>query len=145
MAWLGSAGLRAELFAVLFALFVGLLLISFVAVVRAVCAAAREAWLRSTCAVVRFAGSGTRRGGGDRYVRLVQVKALQDEQAEQLRVVTAEHEATMRTLLLRIARLEDKVADACLDGGIGEGLRRGAVFGESGVERVWQQARLAAC
>ena len=127
MASLDSAGLRAELFGVLFALFVGPLLISFVAVVRAVCAAAREAWLRSTCAVVRFAGSGTRRAGGDRYVRLVQVKALQDEHAEQLRVVTAEHEATMRTLLLRIARLEDKVADACLDSplrrtSLGEGL-----------------------
>jgi hypothetical protein len=128
MASLDSAGLRAELFGVLFALFVGLLLISFVAAVRAVCAAAREAWLRSTCAKHRRravaqesssgeadGGSGTRRAGGDRYMRLVQVKALQDEHAEQLRVVTAEHEATMRTLLLRIARLEDKVADACLD------------------------------
>ena len=48
-------------------------------------------------------------------MRLVQVKALQEEQAEQLRVARAEHEATTRTLLLRIARLEDKVADACLD------------------------------
>ena len=69
MASLDSAGLRSELFAVLFALFVGLLLSSFVAVVRAVCAAAREAWLRSTCAVVRFAGSGTRRAG-DRGIRV---------------------------------------------------------------------------
>ena len=127
MASLDSAGLRAELFGVLFALFVGLLLSSFVAAVRAVCAAAREACLRSTCAVVRFAGSGTRRAGGDWYVlvRLVQVKALQDEQAEQLRVVTAEHEATMRTLLLRIARLEDKVADACLDSPLRECVHRG--------------------
>ena len=128
MASLDSAGLRAELFGVLFALFVGLLLSSFVAVVRAVCAAAREAWLRSTCAKHRRravaeescsgeadGGSGTRRAGGDTYLRMDQVKPLQEEQAEQLRAVRAEHEATTRTLLLRIARLEDKVADACLD------------------------------
>jgi len=135
MASLDSAGLRSEH---LDGLSVDLLLVSgsllfvcFVSFMCAVCSAARGALLQSTCARHRRravaqesssdeadGGSGTRRArrGGDRYLRLVQVKALQEEQAEQLEAVRAEHEATTRTLLLRIARLEDKVADACLDG-----------------------------
>ena len=133
MASLDSAGLRSEHLGglsvdLLLVSVVTLLFASFVTFVCAVCAAARRALLQSTCdrnchrAVAQESssgeadgGSGTRRAGGDRYLRLVKVKALREEQAEQLRIVRAEHEATTRTLLLRIARLEDKVADACLD------------------------------
>jgi len=133
MASLDSAGLRSEHLGglsvdLLLVSVVTLLFASFVTFVCAVCTAARRALLQSTCdrnrhrAVAQESssgeadgGSGTRRAGGDRYLRLVKVKALREEQAEQLRIVRAEHEATTRTLLLRIARLEDKVADACLD------------------------------
>ena len=67
----------------------GVLLVSAVAFV----------WLRTACA------SDCRRA----------VKALREEHAEQLRAVMAEHEATMRNLLLRIAGPEHMVASAGLD------------------------------
>eukprot|EP00802_Teleaulax_amphioxeia_P016432 Tamp_16552.p1 GENE.Tamp_16552~~Tamp_16552.p1 ORF type:complete len:304 (-),score=23.50 Tamp_16552:435-1346(-) len=132
MASLDSAGLLSEHWIglsvdPLLVSVVTLLFVSFVSFVCAVRAAARG-WMRAlrarhrrravaeeSCSGEADGGSGTRRAGGDTYLRLDQVKPLQEEQAEQLRAVRAEHEATTRTLLLRIARLEDKVADACLD------------------------------